>query len=98
MTAARRTPDDYRNHVETPEPVAGRRLTGVHWWDPDRIRHRADIPRHCPACGIALDEETGISVEYWEGDERIYHTWCHACGWTGDIVRVHRMLGHEPEH
>jgi hypothetical protein len=34
-------------------------------------------------------------VEYWEGDRRVYHTWCRACGWTGDIVPVDRMIGHE---
>ncbi len=38
---------------------------------------------------------TGISVEYWEADRRVYHTWCGACGWTGDIIPVERMIGHE---
>ena len=37
-------------------------------------------------CGAALGD--GISVEYWQADQRIYHTWCHDCGWTGDIIRV----------
>ncbi|GEM_PF-2920398 len=73
----------------------GRRLTGAHWWDPDRRRHLADLPRHCPRCSARLDPETGISVEYWEADRRIYHTWCRSCGWTGDIIKVDRMVGHE---
>ena len=84
---------DYPNHVEPPEPDPDRRLTGVHWWDPDRLRHLDDLPRHCPACGASL--HGGISVEYWEADKRIYHTWCPHCGWTGDITRVRRMIGHE---
>jgi hypothetical protein len=82
-------------HVEPPVPVRGRRLTGVHWWDPDRVRHLDDMPRHCPSCGAAVTGGRGIAVEYWEADQRIYHTWCRACGWTGDIIRVRRMVGHE---
>jgi hypothetical protein len=46
---------------------------------------------------VALDIDHGISVEYWEGDNRVYHTWCKECGWTGDIIRIRRMVGHEPE-
>jgi hypothetical protein len=53
------------------------------------------MPRHCPQCAAALDPAGGISVEYWEADQRVYHTWCRACGWTGDIIRVERMVGHE---
>ena len=88
---------DYPNHVEPPDPIRGRRLTGVHWWDPDRIRHLDDLPRHCPNCGASVTGDGGISVEYWEADSRVYHTWCRTCGWTGDIVRVYRMVGHEPD-
>jgi hypothetical protein len=91
----KKSPTDYPNHVEPPDPIGGRRLTGVHWWDPDRIHHLEDLPRHCPQCGAGLGD--GISVEYWEADQRVYHTWCHGCGWTGDIVRVRRMIGHEAE-
>jgi hypothetical protein len=71
------------------------RLTGEHWWDPDRRQHVDDLPRHCPRCAAELDVGTGISVEYWEADRRVYHTWCGACRWTGDIVPVDRMIGHE---
>ncbi len=53
------------------------------------------MPRYCPQCAAALDQASGISVEYWEADHRVYHTWCRACGWTGDIIRVERMVGHE---
>ncbi len=84
---------EYQNHVEPPVPVADRRLTGVHWWDPDRLRHLEDMPRHCPNCAANLAD--GISVEYWEASRRVYHTWCSDCDWAGDIVRVRRMLGHE---
>src|SRR6266545_2933997 len=27
------------------------------------------------------------SVKGREADRRVYHTWCSACGWTGDIIR-----------
>jgi hypothetical protein len=94
----RRSTDDYPNHVEPPEPIGDRRLTGAHWWDPDRIRHVEDMPRHCPSCGGAIVDDGGIAIEYWEGDQRVYHTWCHECGWAGDITRVRRMIGHEAEH
>lgn len=73
------------------------RLTGDHWWDPDRERHIRDRPKYCPDCASGIEEAGGIAVEYWEGERRIFHTWCGACGWAGDIVRVDRMIGHEPE-
>ncbi|MXY77761.1 MAG: hypothetical protein F4Y40_11935 [Acidimicrobiia bacterium] len=74
-----------------------RRVSGAHWWDPDRTAHLADRPRHCPNCGGAVTGAEGISVEYWEADRKVFHTWCNACGWAGDIVRIQRMVGHEPE-
>ena len=81
--------------VEESKPA--RRLTGDHWWDLDRERHLRDRPKHCPDCGGGIEAEGGIAVEYWEGDQRIFHTWCGGCGWAGDIVNVDRMIGHEPE-
>jgi hypothetical protein len=95
---APRSPDNYPNHVEGPDTTRGRRVPRFHWWDPDRLNHLADMPRHCPACGNPIVEDGGLAVEYWEGDERVYHTWCHDCGWVGDITRVRRMIGHEAEH
>lgn len=88
----------WTNVVEVPVPIRDRHLTGVHWWDPDRIRHLDDMPKFCPSCGAAVVENGGLCVEYWEGERRIYHTWCHECRWTGDITRVTRMIGHEAEH
>jgi hypothetical protein len=55
------------------------------------------MPRHCPACGAHIAEFGGIAVEYWEGDARVYHVWCHGCDWAGDVTRVRRMVGHEAE-
>lgn len=78
-------------------PAGQRRITGDHWWDADRAAHLADRPRHCPHCGVSLDIDHGIAVEYWEAENRVYHTWCKQCGWTGDIIRIQRMIGHEPE-
>lgn len=89
---------DYPNHIELEPPIRERRLSGVHWWDPDRLNHLDDLPAFCPKCGAAIVENGGLSVEYWEADVRVYHTWCHACGWAGDIARIHRMIGHEAEH
>jgi len=66
----------------------------VHWWDPDRLHHLDERPNFCPHCGA--DFAAGIAVEYWEGERSVYHCWCHDCGWTGDVVRVTRMIGHEP--
>ena len=97
MKPETRTPDTYPNHVEPPSPVRDRRLSGAHWWDPDRLRHIEDMPRFCPACGIAVIESGGIAIEYWEGEDRVYHVWCHSCRWTGNVVRVFRMIGHEAE-
>ena len=79
------------------EPKKSLRLTGDHWWDPDRERHIRDRPKYCPHCGSGIEEGGGIAVEYWEGEQRIFHTWCGACGWAGDIVKVDRIIGHEPE-
>lgn len=76
------------------EPLASRP-------DPDAERHRRDAPRHCPRCAAALagaDGVSGLTVEYWAVDDRVFHCWCAACGWVGDIVPTTRMVGHEPEH
>jgi hypothetical protein len=27
----------------------------------------------------------------------VFHTWCAACHWTGNIVPTTRMLGFEPQ-
>ena len=63
----------------------------------DAERHRRDAPRHCPRCGASLAGGAGISVEFWQGADRIFHTWCAACRWTGDIIPTTEMIGHEPE-
>ena len=74
------------------------RLGGDHWWDRDRERHVRDKPRHCPNCGHAVGEdETSLAVEYWEADRRVYRVWCRSCRWSGDVVKVDRVRGHEPE-
>ena len=88
----------WSNAVEKTEPVTDRRLSGEHWWDPDRIAHRDDAPRFCPACGESLADPSSIAVEFWESERRVFHTQCGQCSWTGDIARVERMVGHEPPH
>lgn len=60
------------------------------------MNHLHDLPRFCPDCGAELTEATSLAVEYWEADRRVYHVWCRTCSWAGDIIRVRRMIGHEP--
>lgn len=55
--------------------------------------HLSDLPRFCPGYAGPVTGAEGISVEYWESDRRVYHTWCNA----GGIARVQRMVGREPE-
>jgi hypothetical protein len=59
------------------------------------MNHLHDLPRFCPDCGSAITDDSGMAVEYWQGNRRIYHLWCRTCAWTGDIVRVRRMIGPE---
>lgn len=71
------------------------RLTGVHWWDEDARRHRADAPRFCCSCGACIEGSAGVVVEYWTAEQRVFHCWCRECGWAGDVLRVERMIGYE---
>jgi hypothetical protein len=64
----------------------------------DADLHRRDAPRHCPRCGASLLGGAGIAVEFWQGADRVFHTWCASCRWTGDIIPVTDMIGHEPDH
>ena len=84
--------------MEVPEPVTDRRLSGAHWWDPDRVAHTQDAPAYCPSCGASLDRAGSITVEYWQGELRTFHTRCGACSWSGDVTKVERMVGHEAPH
>jgi hypothetical protein len=78
-------------------PVAGPATAARGGFAVDAERHRRDAPRHCPRCGASL-AEAGISVEFWQGGDRIFHTWCGGCHWTGDITPTTDMIGHEPDH
>ena len=59
------------------------------------MNHLHDLPRFCPDCGAAITDDTGIAIEYWLANKRIYHLWCRTCGWAGDIARIRRMVGPE---
>lgn len=59
----------------------------------DAAAHLRDRPRHCPRCGARLAD--GIVTEYWVASDRVFHCWCRGCSWAGDVILVHRMVGHE---
>jgi hypothetical protein len=65
--------------------------------DPDAELHRIAAPRHCPDCAAPVFER-GLVVEYWRAEQTVYHCWCSACGFAGDIVRINRYVGYETEH
>ena len=88
----------WTNHVETHEPVDDRELSGLHYWDADRIAHDRDAPAFCPGCGEGFADLGSIAVEYWEKDRRVYYVRCGQCDWTGDIVRVERLVGPDAPH
>ncbi len=68
------------------------------WFAEDALAHAVDAPSFCPRCGAGLTEaDDGLVVEYWTADERVFHCWCRACGWSGDVRHVVRMIGHEAE-
>lgn len=62
--------------------------TAAGWFGPHAAEHRRDAPRHCPACGGGLGRGGGVTVEYWAARDRIFHTWCRGCGWSGDVLRA----------
>ncbi len=62
----------------------------------DAEAHYLDRPKHCPDCGASLADGSGLVVEYWAGDARVFATWCAGCSWAGEIVKMTRTIGHEP--
>jgi hypothetical protein len=79
------------------DPQPGLAAEAQHGFAADAQRHRRDAPRYCPRCGAPLAGGAGIAVEFWQGTDRIFHTWCAACRWTGDIIPTTEMIGHEPQ-
>jgi hypothetical protein len=61
----------------------------------DAEAHYLDRPRHCPQCADSLIDGHGLVVEYWSADQRIFYCWCGGCDWLGEVIRVHRTIGHE---
>jgi hypothetical protein len=59
-------------------------------------QHLRDKPKFCPGCGGAY--AGGITVEYWEGPDRMFHCWCPGCLRSHEIAVADRVIGHEPEH
>jgi hypothetical protein len=84
-------------HDHAADAAPGLAADAQHDFAADAERHRRDAPRHCPRCGASLAGGAGISVEFWQGADRIFHTWCAACRWTGDVIPTTEMIGHEPE-
>jgi hypothetical protein len=51
----------------------------------------------CPGCGASLDGPRAFVQELWVSQESVFHVWCPSCGFVGNVVPVHRMIGHEAE-
>lgn len=51
----------------------------------------------CPGCGGSLDGPSAFVQELWVSQESVFHVWCPSCGFVGNVVPVHRMIGHEAE-
>jgi hypothetical protein len=68
------------------------------WFGPDAERHLLDRPKFCPMCAAGLEQEGGLSTEYWAADLRVFMTWCGDCGWFGEIVRFDMVTITEEEH
>jgi hypothetical protein len=62
----------------------------------DAEAHYLDQPKFCPECGSSFADGSALVVEYWVADARVFATWCAACSWSGEIVKVTRTVGHEP--
>ena len=49
---------------------------------------------HCPRC-TARFAESGLSSAFWQADETVYFSWCHECGWFGDIIEISSVVSYE---
>jgi hypothetical protein len=57
-----------------------------------------DRPKFCPMCAADLEIDGGITTEYWVAEQRVFMTWCGACGWFGEVVRFDMVIITEEEH
>lgn len=81
-----------------PSLVSMRLPSPTQWFVGDAERHLLDRPRWCPQCGASLVDGAGLITEFWTADDRVFYCWCGGCRWSGTIVNVDRVVGHEPEH
>jgi hypothetical protein len=42
-----------------------------------------------------LDRPNAFVQELWVSQESVFHVWCPSCRFVGNVVPVHRMIGHE---
>jgi hypothetical protein len=49
-------------------------------------------------CAADLEVDGGITTEYWVAEQRVFMTWCGACGWFGEVVRFDMVIITEEEH
>lgn len=74
--------------------VATRRPTELVWTTP--TSGQLGIPfSFCPGCGASLERPQAFVQELWVSQESVFHVWCPSCGFVGNVVPVHRMIGHE---
>ncbi|MDQ3578872.1 MAG: hypothetical protein M3443_15045 [Actinomycetota bacterium] len=81
-----------------PSLAAMRLPPPTQWFVGDAERHLLDRPRWCPQCSTSMVDGKGLITEFWTAEDRVFYCWCGACGWSGNIVNVERVVGHEPEH
>jgi hypothetical protein len=42
-----------------------------------------------------VDRPEAFVQELWVAEESVFHIWCPACGFAGNVVPTERMVGHE---
>ena len=49
----------------------------------------------CPRCAGRVDRPEAFVQELWVAEESVFHIWCPACGFAGNVVPTERRVGHE---
>jgi hypothetical protein len=98
MTDSPLSPEQRKADIEALPPDPHRLPPKGSWFAPDAERHLVDRPKFCPMCASDLEQNGGLSTEYWTSDVRVFMTWCGSCSWFGEIVRFDMVTITEEEH